>query len=80
MFVCFIFEQQKNNRNDQYNLALQIIKKEKIIILKNEGLYCTVLFTIQQLKQFLLQKCIGIPENRQWGQIFLKAEFEFIRL
>ena len=53
---------------------------KKIIIHKNEVIHCTVLFTIQQLKQFLLQKCIGIPENRQWGQIFLKAEFEFIWL
>ena len=78
MFVCFIFEQLQ--AIEMINITLyyrcQIIKMGKI--LKNEVIHCTVLFTIQQLKQFLLQKCIGIPENRQWGQRFFKEEYEFM--
>ena len=78
LFVCFIFEQLQ--AIEMINITLyyrcQIIKMGKI--LKNEVIHCTVLFTIQQLKQFLLQKCIGIPENRQWGQRIFKEEYEFM--
>ena len=57
VFVWFFLSNYK-----QYNIALQRADYRKKN-LKNEVLHCTVLFTIQQLKQFLLQKCIGIPEN-----------------